>query len=122
MINHNRIIYRFNEGDNYDGTPINAYWRTPVTDLKKKSVIKKPKILALRAEEIKGEVILIHSFVDRFTEYQRHQIPKEPTSVLEIPLMNEGRTFSFRILNEAGSRWRISGGIQLLYESKERVV
>ena len=49
-------------------------------------------------------------------------MPDREEDVLEVPLKNEGRTIALRFANEAGSRWSITGGIQLLYELRLRTM
>ena len=40
-------------------------------------------------------------------------------NVIRIPLQNEGRVFGFRIYNEAGSWFRLMGGVEVRFETKE---
>lgn len=40
LVDGARHVCRFNEGESYDGAPITAWWRTPETDLRDKSVVK----------------------------------------------------------------------------------
>ncbi len=54
------------------------------------------------------------------TQSARHSIPEVVNEVREIPLKNEGRVFSFRISNEKGSRFKITGGFQLIFCMKQR--
>jgi len=119
MINSSRIIYRFDEGADYDGQPIEAYWQTPLTDLDNKPGIKRPQELFLRGE---GEILLIDVRVGKAIETNRHLMPETDDEVLEIPLHNEGRVFSMRFSNEAGGRWTIQGGVLLLFELGRRPV
>lgn len=117
MINDKRIIYRFDEGDTYDGEPIHAYWHTPLTDLDNKAGIKELKEIYFRAE---GGIILIDSTVGGNTQYLRYMIPETLHEVEEIPLKNEGRAFSFKLYNEQGSQFKITGGFQVLYNPRQR--
>ena len=48
-------------------------------------------------------------------------LPTEESEVVEVPLKNEGRTFSLRIANEAGGRFTLRGGIELSFETWRRV-
>jgi len=125
MINDGRIIYRFEEGPDYDGTPIDAYWNTPLTDLNGKPGIKSLQELYLRGRgegEGEGAAILIDTQAGRSIRNHRYLMPEREEDVLEIPLKNEGRTLSLRFSNEAGSRWSITGGVQLLYELRLRAM
>lgn len=123
MINGERIIYRFGEGEDYDGAPIRAYWNTPATDLDNKPGVKALREVFLRgqgssAEE--GTPVILDIRVGGNVRNYRHLMPANMTDVLEIPVKNEGRTFSMRIANEAGKRFRIEGGLQVLYELRQR--
>ena len=123
LINDSRYLYRFDEGPDYDGTPIQAYWNTPLTDLNSKPAIKSLQELYLRGigqSEGEGAILLIDAQAGRHRHNYRHLMPEQETDVLEIPLKNEGRTFALKFYNEAGSRWRILGGVELLYELRLR--
>ena len=117
MINSKRIIYRFDEGGDYDGTPIEAYWRTPLTDLDNKPGIKRPQELYVRGN---GGILLADVRVGKVTETHRYLMPLTEDDVLEIPLHNEGRVFGMKFYNEAGSRWTIQGGAMMLFELGSR--
>lgn len=112
MINGNRVIYRFDEGTDYDGEPIHAYWRTPLTDLDNKPGIKNPQELYIRGD---GGILLADVKVGRATETHRYLMPETEEDVLEIPLHNQGRVFCIKFYNEAGSYWTIQGGAMMLF-------
>ena len=121
FMNKERVIYRFDEGADYDGTPIEAYWRTPLTDLNSKPGIKCLQELYLRGtSDGEGAVLLLDARIGRNMHSYRCLMPEREEDVLEIPLKNEGRTFSLRFSNEAGSRFTIFGGLQLLFEHRLR--
>jgi hypothetical protein len=50
----------------------------------------------------------------------RTLLPKDERTVLEVPLKNEGRTFSMRIYNEAGGRFALKSGMELEFETRRR--
>lgn len=123
LINSSRYVYRFNEGDTYDGEKIDAYWKTPSTDLGNKPGIKSLQELYLRGiseGDGEGAAILIDATIGRNTTNYRYLMPEQEVDVLEIPMKNEGRTFSLRFSNEEGSRWAIRGGVSLLFELRQR--
>lgn len=121
MVNENRLIYRLDEGEDYDGNPIVAYWHTPLTDLNSKPLIKGLRELYLQGKgESENSVLLINYRIDSTCHYERFLMPRHEAEVMEIPLKNEGRTFAFCFLNEAGSRWRILGGVELMFEQRLR--
>ncbi len=121
FMNDQRVIYRFDEGADYDGAPIEAYWRTPLTDLNSKPGIKCLQEMYLRgAAEDAGAVLLLDARIGRNLHSYRCLMPEREEDVLEIPLKNEGRTFSLRFSNEAGSRFCIRGGIQMTFEHRLR--
>lgn len=121
FMNNERVIYRFDEGADYDGGPIEAYWRTPLTDLNSKPGIKCLQEMYLRgAAEDAGAVLLLDARIGRNLHSYRCLMPEREEDVLEIPLKNEGRTFSLRFSNEAGARFCIRGGVQMTFEHRLR--
>ena len=125
LINDKRTVYRFEEGADYDGMPIDAYWNTPLTDLNSKPGIKNLQELYLRGAGMgggEGAVLLLDARIGRNLHVYRCLMPENETEVLEIPLKNEGRTFRLQFSNEAGSRFRILGGVQLLFEHRLRAI
>ena len=115
MINDKRYVYRFGEGDTYDGAPIHAYWRTPLTDLSQKQEIKHLTNILLRGE---GNIIIIEYRVGKSDLKKRHLMPERTEDVLNIGLKNDGCAFSLTIRNEAGSYFKLMGGIELIYEDR----
>lgn len=117
MINNWRYVYRFDEGNTHGGTDLEAYWKTPLTDLDSKSEIKTLQTLLLRGE---GDPLIIDVTVGRNTTNYRYFMPEELSDISEIPLKNEGRMFSVRFSNEADGSWKIRGGITILFEPRRR--
>ncbi|MDD3919917.1 MAG: hypothetical protein PHO41_01880 [Eubacteriales bacterium] len=118
LIGPGRYVYRFNEGADYDGAPISAWWQTPLTDVQNKAAVKCPRELFLRGRSesgSEGAILRMDVGVGSHTHYHRYLMPERAEEVLEIPLLGEGRTFSLRLYNEGGSRWHITGGLQMLY-------
>lgn len=112
-INEHRYVYRFGEGDSYDGARIDAYWTTPKTDMGAKGVDKHLRKLLLRGE---GDAIIIDYQVGIFTDSKRYMIPRTEDEICEISLQNRGRTVQFKIRNEAGSYFRLTGGVEIEYD------
>ena len=113
MVNENRYVYRFGEGSTYDGAAIDAYWVTPKTDMDLKGVEKQVRWIYLRGE---GTFIIIKVRVGISEQSKRHIIPKDEEAVLEISLLNSGRTIQLRIENEAGSYFRLTGGVEIIFD------
>lgn len=116
MVNDHRYVYVWDESKTYDGEPINAYWNTPKTDLSAKTVTKALKWLYARGE---GDIVLLECNVGGFVKSGRYQMPEDDMSVIRVKLENEGRVFGFRIYNEAGSWFRLNGGVEVRFEAKE---
>ena len=119
MINSQRYVCRFDEGDTYGTAAIEAYWKMPLTDLDAKADIKSMQSLLLRGE---GDPLIIDVTVGRNTTNYRYFMPEELSDISEVPLKNEGRTFSVKFSNEAFGRWKIRGGITLLFEPRKRTM
>jgi hypothetical protein len=113
MINDSRYVYRWGEGTSYDGAPIEAYWTTPVTDLSQKSITKTFKALYMRGE---GGFVLIELWVGRAKQEIKQEMPENIEDVLKVDLSNGAKTFWMKIMNEAGGYFRLTGGIEIIYE------
>ena len=121
LINNERYVYRFNEGTSYDGSDIDAWWQTPLTDLFDKGGVKAMRGLAFRGNSENDAAMLVDVCVGGNTATHRLRLPSDESDVLEVPLTNEGRTFRLRIYNEAGGYFRLSGGAELSFETWRRV-
>ena len=121
MVNSARFVYRFDEGDTYDGEDIQAWWQSPLTDLFDKGGIKAMRGLALRGVCQKDAALLVDVRIGSNQTVHRLLLPKDAGEVLEIPLSNEGRAFSLRFYNEAGGRFSLTGGVELSFETWRRV-
>ena len=110
LINSNRFVYRFNDGESYDGEPISAWWKTPESDAFDKGSVKAMREMYLRGSTQNGAALMADVSVGGNTTTYRLLLPDELHEVLEVPLKNEGRTFSLRFYNEAGGRFTLTGG------------
>lgn len=115
----NGTICRFDEGDTYDGAPIAAYWRTPMTDLGGKLAVKQLKELYLRGS---GGVITVEAISNGLTVFFDRLMPETLSDVLEARLAGDGRAFCLRLSNEHGTRFTIDGGVELLLDAQRRVL
>ena len=115
MINDRRFVYQWDESRTYDGDPINAYWQTPFTDLGSMSTSKVLKFLYFRGE---GGIVRIRRRVGIFEDVEAYQMPANTGEPKAVQLLNEGKAFSLRIFNEAGSWFRILGGVEMQFEVK----
>lgn len=117
--------YRFNEGPDYDGRPLQACWTTQRTDWQARAVEKKIDEVYLRGTCGEGQregaaMLLVSRFGGREHVF-RALIKDDPEEMLEIrPDSDWARTFQFRIENEAGSRFKLDGGLEAYIQAKER--
>lgn len=116
MVNDNRYVYVWDESTTYDGAPIHAYWYTPKTDLSDKTIVKELKTFYARGE---GGVFLVEWNVGGYIKSDRYQMPESDMTIMRIPMQNEGRVFGFKIYNEAGSWFRVQGGVEVRFSFKE---
>lgn len=122
LINSARYVYLFDDGTSYDGAPVEAKWRTPETDLFDKSGVKAMRSLCFRGCSNNSETALIADVaVGRGNMRSRILLPLEQNDVTEVPLKNEGRTFSLTLSNEAGGSFTLTGGVELAFETWRRV-
>lgn len=122
IVNSGRYVCLFDDGKSYDGKNIEAWWRTPETDLFDKSGVKAMRSLCFRGHA-QGAATAMNAEVSvgSARTATRVLLPTEESEVVEVPLKNEGRTFSLRIANEAGGRFTLRGGIELSFETWRRV-
>lgn len=121
IINENRRLCRLNEGATYDGAPINAHWQTPLTDLGEKGAVKAARTLYLRGSSDRAlSATLFDVNMGGMVSTYRTLLPKGAHDVLEVPLKNEGRSFSLRIYNEAGGGFSLKSGIELEFDLRRR--
>lgn len=122
LINSARYVYLFDEGASYDGAPIEARWRTPETDLFDKSGVKAMRSLCFRGHSENSETALIAEVsIGGGKTRSRVLLPLEQSDVVEVPLKNEGRTFSLTLSNEGGGSFALTGGAELAFETWRRV-
>ena len=112
VTNSARYVEKWGEGDDFDGDPIEAYWTTPLTDLGDKASVKTLREMYLRGESFGGAALVVEARIGGHTDEYRALLPGSEAEVLEIPLMNEGRTFGFRFSNDSGGRFRLVGGVE----------
>lgn len=116
LINDKRYVYRWAEGTDYDGDEIEAYWRTPKTDLSLKRKKKTLTRMYLRGE---GETAVFDVYVDKATQEVEQMMPDTTDEVVEIKLCNSGKTIGFKISNQAGNYFKLYGGVEILYDESE---
>lgn len=122
IVDQNRYVCRFDSGSTYNGTPIEAWWRTPETDLYDKSGVKAMRSLCFRGSAIDSDTALNAEVkVGEAKTKSRIGLATDSSEVMEVPLKNEGRTFSMSLSNEAGGRFTLKGGVELSFETWRRV-
>ncbi len=122
LINSARYVCLFDEGTSYDGAPVEARWRTPETDLFDKSGVKAMRSLCFRGRSKNSETALIAEVaLGGGKTRSRVLLPLDQSDVVEVPLKNEGRTFSLTLSNEAGGSFTLTGGAELSFETWRRV-
>ncbi len=119
LIDGNGYVCRFEEGDTYDGARIEAYWRTPMTDLDSKAVVKRLEELYLRGS---GGILSVEAVTESGTVYNERLMPGESERILELGLTGEGRAFQLVFRNVNGSQFTIDGGVELVLDMQRRVL
>lgn len=121
LINNSlRYVFRFNEGNSYDGVPIEAWWKTPKTDLLDKTSIKAMRTLAFYGSSDTNSHLKAEVTMDEHTDTYSIQLKDSDKSLKEFPLKNEGRAMSLKFFNENGGDFFIDGGVELLFEKWRR--
>lgn len=108
-----RHVCVFDKGATYDGAPIHAYWESQETDLDQKYAEKQIKELYLLCE---GETFVVRVLAGNSTREMKRLLRFDNTgeNLVELPVMiDQSRSFRFRFENEAGSYFRIKGGMQV---------
>ena len=120
ILSGTRRVCLFNSGNDYDGIPIEAYWETQETDLKEKYSQKQVKELFMFCD---GGTIIVKLIAAKTRREVRKQLLFDATGedLQEIQFQSDqSRGFKVRFENEAGSRFRIRGGIQIGFISGGR--
>lgn len=121
LVNGDRYVCKVG-GTDYDGEPIAAYWRTPVTDLGVKGLEKHLGEMFVRGRSgSDSDETKITSWSGTVPEENSFILPSEDQEVKWIELANEGRTFHFEFENKSGSWWKILGGVEILYSTKGKL-
>ncbi len=121
MINNSlRYVFGFNEGDSYDGKPIEAWWKTPRTDLLDKTSVKALRTLAFSGSSSTNSCLKADVTIDGHTDTYSIQLNESNKDIIEFPLKNEGRTMSVKFCNENGGNFSVDGGIEILFEKWRR--
>jgi len=69
-----------------------------------------------------GAILCVQARAGKNLHTYRMLMPDDSVDVLEVPLFNEGRAFALKVYNEAGSRFSVQGGMQLLYDVRMRTI
>ena len=118
LINGSRYVYQFNNGTDYDGTAINAYWLTQKTDLAAKGVVKQVKEIMFRAGA--GRLVvgvygdINQDSIDRITDGKNGGFVSLPVKLAP------SRAFQLRVENKAGSAFSITGGIEATFINEDK--
>ena len=112
-------ICRFEEGETYDGARIDAYWKTPMTDLDSKAVNKRLEELYLRGS---GGILSVEAVTESGTVYNERLMPGGSERILELSLNGDGRAFQLVFRNVNGSHFTIDGGVELIMDMQRRVL
>ena len=119
LMDGNGFLARFEEGDTYGGGRIDAYWKTPMTDLDVKSVSKRLEELYLRGS---GGILSVEAVTESGTVYNERLMPGSGERILELGLTGEGRALQLVFRNVNGSRFTIDGGVELLLDLQRRAL
>ena len=118
MINDQRYVYRWDkDAHDYDGADIVAYWNTPYSDLGAKSITKIPFILYFRGE---GGFMVMDVIRGDMKEQVVRPMPKNVGEIIRADIHKDRcRAFQLTIKNQAGSWFRIYGGLEIGYEMED---
>ena len=119
LMDQNGYVCRFEEGETYDGARIDAYWKTPMTDLDSKAVVKRLEELYLRGS---GGILSVEAVTESGTVYNERLMPGGSERILELGLTGEGRAFQLVFRNVNGSHFTIDGGVELIMDMQRRVL
>ncbi len=119
LLDQNGFVCRFEEGETYDGARIDAYWKTPMTDLDSKAVNKRLEELYLRGS---GGILSVEAVTESGTVYDERLMPGESERILELSLSGDGRAFQLVFRNVNGSHFTIDGGVELIMDMQRRVL
>ena len=117
LINEQRYVYVVG-GTDYDGEDIEAYWRTPITDLGVKALDKRLGAMFVRGRS--GSVndnTVITTWAGKVPNEHSFILPENDEEVKWIDLLNQGRTFHFEFSNLSGSWWKILGGVEIVFNT-----
>lgn len=117
LINEKRYVYVMG-GTTYDGEDIEAYWRTPITDLGVKALDKRLGAMFVRGRS--GSVndnTVITTWAGKVPNEHSFILPENDEEVKWIDLVNQGRTFHFEFSNLSGSWWKILGGVEIVFNT-----
>lgn len=104
--NDTGYVYALDEGDSYDGAPINAYWTSKPMDFSRKAAWKRGGRLRATGE---GEM-LFRQITERGERVGTLSLSEGRLGVTR--LRGVGRTMRLRIENRDGRPFRIEGGIE----------
>ena len=119
LLDGNGYVCRFEEGETYDGARIDAYWKTPMTDLDSKAVNKRLEELYLRGS---GGILSVEAVTESGTVYNERLMPGGSERILELGLNGDGRAFQLVFRNVNGSHFTIDGGVELILDMQRRVL
>lgn len=119
LIDGTGYVCRFEEGETYGGARIDAYWKTPMTDLDSKAVIKRLEELFLRGT---GGILSLEAVTEGGTVYNERLMPGSGENILELMLTGDGRAFQLVFRNVNGSHFVIDGGVELLMDVQRRIL
>ena len=119
LLDGNGFVCRFEEGETYDGARIDAYWKTPMTDLDSKAVNKRLEELYLRGS---GGILSVEAVTESGTVYNERLMPGGSERILELGLNGDGRAFQLVFRNVNGSHFTIDGGVELILDMQRRVL
>lgn len=109
-------VYVWDEGEDNDGAPIEAFWQTPWTDLGRKDVVKTVTGLYLHGE---GSGLIRATLQTEGRQKIRESAFPIGCGRLRIPVRLRGRRFRLRLENVDGSAFCIHAGVSIHMELEE---
>jgi len=107
------LVYRYGSGMDYNGAAIEAYWRTPWTDLGNQTYEKYLDSLYLTASGLLE--VLVET--DRHAKSYRLDIGAQEKPV-RLKLCGHGKRFRLTLRNVNGSQLHLRGGLQVTVDDQ----
>lgn len=116
IINDNCCLYKFNQGIDYDGEPILAYWKAPYTDRRAKNIDKQ-----IRSIHLSGNGSLDITLICGSIKIKRRAMLNGNDYedwIVQAPMT---RAFGLEFSNVFGSSFSLNGGVDIIYSEVKKL-